>query len=531
MTSSFLKNAHLPKREKTTTILSVLIRVLALGAALALAAYLVPLLVHYRMWVWLVIVGAATAAMFLLYSTRRFVPGKYLFPGTFFLAVFLIIPIVLTVQISFTNYGDSNRGTRTKDEAISAIIANSVKQTPDSPTYDLRVGTTGSVTDGPFTLFLFDPDTSEIYTATAGSSLEPAEPGAVTLEGGKVTAAEGYTLLSAKEVNAASAKINELDISIDDEHFLQVKGFNQAVVATASMVYDEDSDTLTDTSTGNIYTVQRIGTSDFYVNGNGTVLDQSWQQNVGLANYVRLFTDSSILGQFGQAFVWTLVFAFGSVLLTFVVGFFLALVLNDDRIRGKKLYRSFLLLPYAIPGFVSLLVWANFYNHDFGLINELLHLHINWLGDPTMAKVAVLLTNLWMGFPYMFIVCTGALQSIPADVKEAAKVDGATGIQATLRITAPLLLVAVAPLLVSSFAFNFNNFNAIELLTGGGPFETAGDVRGGTDILISMIYRMAFGGARADYGFASAVSVVLFVITGVLAALQFRATKALEDIN
>ena len=89
---------------------------------------------------------------------------------------------MLTVQISFTNYGDSNRGTRTKDEAISAIIANSVKQTPDSPTYDLRVGTTGSVTDGPFTLFLFDPDTSEIYTATAGSSLEPAEPGAVTLE-------------------------------------------------------------------------------------------------------------------------------------------------------------------------------------------------------------------------------------------------------------------------------------------------------------------------------------------------------------
>ena len=148
-----------------------------------------------------------------------------------------------------------------------------------------------------------------------------------------------------------------------------------------------------------------------------------------------------------------------------------------------------------------------------------------------MAKVAVLLTNLWMGFPYMFIVCTGALQSIPSDVKEAAKVDGATGIQTTLRVTAPLLLVAVAPLLVSSFAFNFNNFNAIELLTGGGPFETAGDVRGGTDILISMIYRMAFGGARADYGFASAVSVVLFAITGVLAALQFRATKALEDVN
>ena len=228
--------------------------------------------------------------------------------------------------------------------------------------------------------------------------------------------------------------------------------------------------------------------------------------------------------------MWTISFAFGSVLLTFIVGFFLALTLNDDRIIGRRLYRSFLLLPYAIPGFISLLVWANFYDQQNGLINNLLGTNINWLGDPTWAKVAVLLTNLWMGFPYMFIVCTGALQSIPSDVKEAAKVDGATGLQTTLRITAPLLLVAVAPLLVSSFAFNFNNFNAIELLTGGGPFAHGGDIRGGTDILISMIYRTAFRG-QSEYGFASAVSVVLFIITGILAAIQFRATRALEDIN
>ena len=109
--------------------------------------------------------------------------------------------------------------------------------------------------------------------------------------------------------------------------------------------------------------------------------------------------------------------------------------------------------------------------------------------------------------------------------------DGANGWQTTTRVTAPLLLVAVAPLLVSSFAFNFNNFNAIQLLTGGGPFGADEYTRGGTDILISMIYRIAFGGSGADYGFASAVSVILFIITGLLAAIQFRATKALEDIN
>ena len=109
--------------------------------------------------------------------------------------------------------------------------------------------------------------------------------------------------------------------------------------------------------------------------------------------------------------------------------------------------------------------------------------------------------------------------------------DGASGLQATWRIITPLLLVAVAPLLVSTFAFNFNNFNAIQLLTEGGPFPAGEYTRGGTDILISMIYRIAFGRSGSDFGFASAVSVILFAVTGVLAALQFRATKKLEDVN
>ena len=128
-------------------------------------------------------------------------------------------------------------------------------------------------------------------------------------------------------------------------------------------------------------------------------------------------------------------------------------------------------------------------------------------------------------------MCTGALQSIPSDVKEAARIDGASGLQTTMRVIAPLLLVSIAPLLVASFAFNFNNFNAIELLTGGGPFPPGEFTRGGTDILISMVYRIAFGGSGADFGFASAVSVVLFIITGLLAAFQFRFTKFLEDVN
>jgi arabinogalactan oligomer/maltooligosaccharide transport system permease protein len=188
-------------------------------------------------------------------------------------------------------------------------------------------------------------------------------------------------------------------------------------------------------------------------------------------------------------------------------------------------------MPYAIPGFISLLVWSSFFNRDFGLINDLTGLNINWLGETWNARGAVLLTNLWMGFPYMFLVCTGALQAIPSELKEAAIIDGANGWKHLTRIIFPLMLVSVAPLLVSSFAFNFNNFNAVQLLTEGGPFSPDNPTAGGTDILISYTIRLAFGAGGAQIGFASAVSVLLFVITGVIAALQFRATRRLEEMS
>ncbi|QPL06355.1 MULTISPECIES: ABC transporter permease subunit [Actinomyces] len=526
--SSALTNVSGPT-ERTSTIRSLLGRVLVLGAALSVAIYLVPLLIQFQMWMWLAVVVLATLAIFALYSTKRFVPAKYVFPGTFFLAVFLIIPIVLTVQTAFTNFGDGFRGT--KEEAITAITNNSVQQTADSPIYNLTVATTGSPDEGPYSLFLVNPETNEVLYGADGETVRKAKPGDVTVTDGFVTAAEGYSILTPQEVNSNYEAISALTLSVSENSAIKVQGVRNAFEGTKTMVYDEATDTITDTATGNTYTVQKIGKSEYFVDANGNRLAQSWLQNVGLANFKELFTNTSLLKQLGGAFTWTLVFAGGSMLLTFLVGYFLALTLNDDRVRGKKFYRSFLLLPYAVPGFISLLIWSNFYNRDFGLINNALHLSINWLGDPTWAKVAVLLTNTWMGFPYMFIVCTGALQSISGDLKEAARIDGANGWQTTTRITTPLLLVSVAPLLVSTFAFNFNNFNAIQLLTRGGPFGEGEYIRGGTDILISVVYRIAFGGSGADYGFASAVSVILFVITGALAAIQFRATRALEDVN
>jgi arabinogalactan oligomer/maltooligosaccharide transport system permease protein len=154
-----------------------------------------------------------------------------------------------------------------------------------------------------------------------------------------------------------------------------------------------------------------------------------------------------------------------------------------------------------LPGFVTALVWRQMFNQDqqFGLINKTLHLNIDWLGDPTWAKVAILITNLWLGFPYMFLICTGALQAIPSDVKEAAKIDGASGMRTIRSIIMPLVLVAVGPLLVASYAFNFNNFALIYLLTSGGPFEGNQTQVGSTDLLITYAFRLAIGGVTPNY--------------------------------
>ena len=201
----------------------------------------------------------------------------------------------------------------------------------------------------------------------------------------------------------------------------------------------------------------------------GEELEPGWRTYVGALNFKRLVNDPLVRDPFVRVFVWTLVFATFCVLFSFAIGLFLAIALDKPSLRYRRSYRSLLVIPYAVPGFLSLLVWAGLLNDDFGVVNKLLHTSIPWLFDPTWAKVSVLLVSVWLTFPYFFLVSMGALQSIPGELIEAARVDGAGPFQIFRKVTLPLLLVAVAPLLIASFAFNFNNFNNIYLLTGGGP--------------------------------------------------------------
>ena len=511
-----------------TTVTAVGVRVLCLGTMVGTAAALTPALIAGERYLFLAVVWAVIAVVLATYATRRAVPAKYLVPGTLLLVLFVVTPVLATLRLSTTNYGDGTR--TTKEQTIARILGNSVVQADNSPQYNLSVATTGVAPAGPYTFFLVDRATGDAYAGTE-DGLEPLDRPGMTLAGGFVTAAPGYTFLTPQQVNAAGQQLREFTVPTDDGA-IRRRGLREAFEGRTFLRYDEASDTITDTRNGVQYTARRHGDREFFVDPGGNRLaEQSWRADVGLDNYRRAFTDPRIVGGFARIFGWTVVFAAGSVLLTFAVGLALAVMLNDPRVRGQKVYRSVLLLPYAVPGFISILVWSGFYNQEYGLINGLTGLDVDWLGNPTGARAALLLTNLWLGFPYMFLVTTGALQAIPGELKEAATIDGAGGFTGFRRITLPLLLVAVAPILVATFAFNFNNYNVIELLTHGGPFTPDNPDAGTTDILISYTVRLAFGAGGAQFGFASAIATLLFVITGVLAAAQFRTTRRFEEVS
>ena len=251
----------------------------------------------------------------------------------------------------------------------------------------------------------------------------------------------------------------------------------------------------------------------------------------GPSNYERLVNDDQTRSVFLRVLVWTILFSLFSVALSFGLGLLLAIVFNDERMFGRRWYRSLIIIPYAIPSFMTALVWRGMLNQQFGVINRWFGTNLPWLDGQWLPYFSILLVNTWLGFPYMFLVCTGALQSIPTDLTEAANVDGAGGFKAFRLITFPLLLVAVGPLLIASFAFNFNNFNIIYLLTEGRP-PVPGSDAGRTDILISYVYKIAFAsGGGVDYGFAAAVSLVIFMIVATISAVSFRATRSLEEMR
>ena len=499
------------------------VKIVLLGMVAGIALWAAFPLVAAGAWVGLGILLATTAGLFYLYLSRRHVPAKYLVPGTIFLIAFQLFPVLYTASTAFSNFGDGHRGS--KAEAVVAIQTASVVRVAGSTEYALSVATTGDPATGPLVFLVTDPNSKQASVGDA-SGLKPL-PSATVDSSGKVTAAEGYTVLNAGQVSQRGAEVTEFTVPTSAGAIRSI-GLSRAYEGRATRRFDAGCDCVTDTTNGRVWTADEQTGS--FVDSSGDRLAQGWQVGVGFNNFTKVITDPAISGPFARTFVWNFAFALGSVLVTFALGVGCALALNAARLRGRSLYRVLLVLPYAMPSFAMLLVWRDMFNTDFGLINRLIGLNVDWFGNAWLARLAVILVQLWLGYPYMFLVATGALQAIPREMTEAAEVDGAGGWQRFRQVTLPLLLIALAPLLIASFAFNFNNFNAIYLTTEGGPFPADNPAIGATDLLITYSYRLAFGGAGAQYGFAAAISVFIFLIVATISAVSFRRTRAQEEV-
>ncbi|MBA2577812.1 MAG: maltose ABC transporter permease MalF [Euzebyaceae bacterium] len=501
----------------------LVLKLVLLAAVNGYALVLLPALIGARAWLGLAFLVAATLAIDWVYLSRKRIPLKYLLPGTLFLLAFQMYPVLYTGYIAFTNYGTGN--ILTKEQAVTRIETDSITVPPDATRYAVVPMAAGG--DGELALLLTDEEGNVFLGAPDG--LSPVEEaGEIRTEGEQIVGVGDYERLNLGQAQDRQQELQDFRVPTEDGE-VRLQTFTTAARAEALRQYDPETDTLVDLASGEVYTPA----GGFFVNEAGEALSPGWRVVVGPDNFLRAVTSPLIRGPFVRVFVWTYVFALGTVALTFGLGLGLAIALNHPDLAGKRIYRSLLVVPYALPSFLTALIWAGMLNQQFGVVNRMLGASIPWLVDPTMAKVSILLVNMWLGFPYMFLVTTGALQAIPGEVKEAAAVDGASAFAAFRRVTLPLLLVAVSPLLIASFAFNFNNFNTIYFVTQGGPpIVGARTPAGHSDILISYVYRIAFESGRgADYGFAAAISVLIFIMVAGISAFSFRYTRSLEELN
>lgn len=512
------RGADAPRRSSFPWGLALKLLFLAAANALFLAG--LPSMLDNEWWAGIVVAGLATVLLDWAYLTKKNLPGKYLIPGTIFALAFQVVPVIYSGYISLTNSSVSHR--LSQEQAIDNLTSRT-SNVPGTTRFQLTI-----MADPSEALAFYLVDEEGVEYLGTDSGLEPVDADRlVTDADGKVVGVDAFETIPISEVSDRQDEILALEIP-SDEGTIKAATITSAAVYEPLYTYDEDSGLLTDNATGVVY--EPI--DGRFTAPDGSTLDPGWQIFIGFDNYTRAFTNEAIRGPFLQVLVWNYVFALASVFLTFAVGLGLAVALNHPGMRGQKVYRAFLIIPYALPSFMTALIWAGMFNQEFGIINRLLDADIPWLRDPTMAKVSVLIVNTWLGFPYMFLVSTGALQAIPDELKEASYIDGASARQAFRHITFPMLMIAVAPLLISSFAFNFNNFNIIYLLNQGGPpIEGAATPAGHTDILISYTYRLAFeSGSGAQWGFASAIAVLIFLMVATVSAISFRRTRALEDL-
>ncbi len=520
----------------TGSLSGLVFRIIGLGIIDAFAVWFIIQLLGndaYIFALFFIVITIGINAFFLsekLYAYRWFAPGLTL------MILMIVYPTVFTIYSAFTNYRDGNILTKPQ---LETRLEDELYLPEDAVTYSW---TAFEAAGGTYALWLIpiEEGAAEPLFVEEGKITPAAEVdlGEFALdEDGVPEGLPGFEQVRrGRAIGVLLPTLSEINFGEGDEIYKFSPDRPQDFAAQLQIRFEFlDDGNLLDKSTNTTYELKE---GSFYA-PDGSLAPPpvtGFYVITGLDNFQRLFEDERIREPFIRVFLWTVAYAFLSVFITFWLGLFIAVVLNADFMPGRAVFRTMLLVPYTIPSFVTVLVWRGLLNEELGVINKALDDVIgwgpDWFSDPTWAKVGILVIQLWLGFPYMMLICSGALQSIPRDIYSAAEVDGANPTQRFRFLTLPLLLVAVGPLLIASFAYNFNNFTLIEYYNEGNPPIPGGGAAGHTDILITYTYALAFGSGRgADYAFASTISIVIFVLVATITVINFRFTRSWEEIS
>lgn len=474
--------------------------------------------------IWAVLLLALGGLVSYLYGSGRTLAWRYLFPGVAGMLLFVAFPLLYTVQIGFTNYSASNL--LSFEKARAYLVDQTTVNEDQSLIFSLHPEGTA------LRLVLTNSDglaRSRTISPPLHLGGSPIAPQPVPMQALVTEAATLSAPLTLRQVLAYRDALSSLTLELPDHKVLRYAGVRE--FGTIEPLWQDNKDgSLTQLTSGTVY--QPNQETGFFESPQHERIQPGFKVGIGWANYTRMLFDADLRGPFFSIFIWTVVFAGLTVVFSTALGMTLAVLLNWEALRYRTLYRTLLFLPYAVPGFISILVFKGLFNQNFGEINAIIDAVFGvrpaWFADPTLAKSMLLLVNTWLGYPYIMVLCTGLIKAIPAELYEASAIAGAKPLTNFFKITVPLIARPLTPLLISAFAFNFNNFVLISLLTDGRPdYLNTKLPAGTTDILVSYTYRIAFTDAGANFGLAAAISTLIFLMV----ALMSLANLKLAGIN
>jgi ABC-type sugar transport system permease subunit len=486
------------------------------------ALWLVTQLVSDGNYPMATLISVVVIFLCLVYLRPRFTPMRWLAIGIALAMIFTLYPIFYTFFIAFTNMGDGHL--LSKPQVIERL--EDVRYLPDGGVSYSWAAYRDA--DGSYALWLKTADSETIW-AKPGEPVTTLTDNNLSLdEDGFPQQVEDYQRLARREVVPLINDLGAIDFGADDTT-IRIRSLQEAATLVPLYQYEAEQDIIIDQQTGVAFSPDN-GT---FTSEEGEKLTPGYIVNVGPRNFTRFLGNQALRGPLISMLVWDFTFAFLSVLLSFAVGLIIALTFED--LWGKRIIRALLIIPYPIPVLVSVLIWRSILNPDLGIISITLENIFGsapaWFLDPFWARVALIFINIWLSYPYFFVITAGALRAIPDEIKQAATVDGASAWQSFTHIILPLLLRILSPLLIASFTFNFNNFNLIYIFNFGNPpmANTIIPV-GHTDILISFVYKLAFvTSGTTDYGLAAAISIILFLFVGSITVLQIRFTNTFQE--